>query len=74
MAGGSSSYEGRVEFCSDFQWGTVCDDFFEDTDANVVCAQLGYSRYSKELYSVQLFLSSVLVHVDLKIYSLLKIL
>ena len=39
---GSNAYEGRLEICINFVWGTVCDDSFDDSDARVACRQLGY--------------------------------
>ena len=36
--------EGRVEYCYNNQWGTVCDDGIDDDETDTICVQLGYSR------------------------------
>ncbi len=49
LADGFTPKEGRVEVCAEdpdnsgsYIWGAVCDDYWTDEEAGVVCRQLGY--------------------------------
>ena len=47
-----------MEICLDNQWGTVCDDSWDDNSATVVCQQLGfnstYTHYSSNsVYTIK---------------------
>lgn len=41
---GQGPHEGRIEVWKDGVWGTICDDYWDPRDGNVVCRMLGYRR------------------------------
>ena len=53
--GGNKEGEGTVEICNDHIWGLISDAGWNDSDAEVVCRQLGYQTQG-ELITIELFL------------------
>ena len=46
LVNGAVPNEGRLEMYVDDQWGTLCDDYWTDDEADVACRQLGYEQGS----------------------------
>ena len=43
LQNGITKFEGRVEVCLSEEWRTVCNDFWGQNEALVVCRQLGFA-------------------------------
>ena len=52
LVDGKIDHEGRVEVCSNGVWGSICDNYFDTIDGDVICRELGYERCKYSLVIV----------------------
>ena len=69
LVGGKIDQEGRVEACSNGVWGPVCGKGFDDSDAYVVCKELGYGTVCKLQHEPIISLSCTLRNTDPTVYT-----
>ncbi|XP_023235685.1 lysyl oxidase homolog 2-like [Centruroides sculpturatus] len=51
LVGGHSANEGNVEIYHAGLWGSICDDEWDKTEADIVCRTLGYNGSSRATYN-----------------------
>ena len=50
-SGGTPYIQGHVEILHNGEWGTICDDGFDDNAATVLCKMFNSSKYNSGKYS-----------------------
>ena len=64
---GGDDKRGRLEVLHNGTWGTVCDDFFNDAAARVVCNMLGFGYVSIAYHNCFLYTAAKYnpgIHID----------
>lgn len=56
LVGGTIASEGRIEACINETWGTICDNRWTTTDANIACRELGFVDRGTYVY--------ILIHIN----------
>lgn len=51
LTGGLAAREGWVEVCHDETWQSVCDEGWNDVQAEVVCRELGFPSLGQAYYN-----------------------
>ncbi len=52
IEGSTSLLRGVLEVCANSTWVAVCNNFWKDINAAVVCRQLGHSPYGSLFYII----------------------
>ena len=66
LVDGIVSYRGRVEYCVDGTWTSICSaGWWDDNDASVVCRQLGYDMGRPRLWVNIIHMSMYLLYCNL---------
>ena len=60
---GGTAREGRIEVCHNREWGTVCDQTWDDMDASIVCRQLQLAFEGKQFHGIYVDESLLLSHI-----------
>ena len=60
IVGGTNGLEGLVEVCRDNEWGTVCDQMWDNTAASVACRQLGLASTGTYVHYLQILCDNLI--------------